>query len=290
MSVRRLIRWCRCVVAIALVTSCASTDASEADANGTSDVPSTTHQTEGAAVSTTTSTAPTTGPTPQVVTASTQPTLEPTSTSSASTTTLDEPQIAPSGFTPSISEVTEDRLGLSWDPQCPVGPNELALLTLRYVDMAGQPRIGELIVNVRIADAVLKAFETLYAAQFRIARMETPERYARPEDFGPDRVFIENHGEADLIDDTSGFFCRRATGTSSWSQHALGLAIDINPVQNPYIKGDQVIPLNGKYQPPDPGTLVAGSLAVRIFEGAGLKWGGNWSSLKDYMHFSESGR
>ena len=140
-----------------------------------------------------------------------------------------------------------------------------------------------------IALQTIRAFQELWGAEFPINRMDTAEKFASPTDFRPDGSFIETHGP-DLVNDTSAFFCRPTTGSSSgWSQHSYGTAIDINPVQNPYIKGATVIPENGTTarNASVPGTIVKGSLPVAAMKRAGLVWGGTWSSLKDYMHFSD---
>ena len=93
---------------------------------------------------------------------------------------------------------------------------------------------------------------------------------------------------------TTAFVCRPVRGATSWSQHAYGLAVDVNPFLNPYVKGGLVLPeLASAYTDrtrTDPGVLHAGDPAVRAFAAIGWGWGGDWSSLKDYQHFSANGR
>lgn len=94
---------------------------------------------------------------------------------------------------------------------------------------------------------------------------------------------------------TSGFNCRLATGSSStWSQHAYGLAIDINPVQNPYVNGDVVVPARGRRfldrSLDEPGMIHADDVVVQAFADIGWEWGGDYTSIKDYMHFSLTGK
>jgi hypothetical protein len=93
--------------------------------------------------------------------------------------------------------------------------------------------------------------------------------------------------------DTTSFVCRPAVGNTSWSQHAYGLAVDINPFHNPYLKGDLVLPeLASTYTDRDdlrPGMIQPGDAVVTAFADMGWPWGGNWNSLKDWMHFSASG-
>lgn len=195
-------------------------------------------------------------------------------------------------FTATLVGVDAARLGLSWRPGCPVGPADLRLITVSYWGFDNAGHTGELIVHRNIALQTIRAFRELWDARFPINRMDTAEKFASPTDFRPDGSFIETHGP-DLVNDTSAFFCRPTTGSSSgWSQHSYGTAIDINPVQNPYIKGATVIPENGTTarNASVPGTIVKGSLPVAAMKRAGLVWGGTWSSLKDYMHFSATGR
>lgn len=194
-------------------------------------------------------------------------------------------------FVGTVAGVDEARLGLSWRPGCPVGPADLRLVTVSFWGFDNAGHTGELIVHRSIALHAIKAFRELWDAKFPINRMDTAEKFASPSDFRPDGTFIETHGP-DLIDDTSAFFCRPTTGGSGWSQHSYGTAIDINPVQNPYIKGSTVIPENGSTarDAAVPGTITKGSLPVAAMKRAGLTWGGTWKSLKDYMHFSANGR
>jgi hypothetical protein len=103
---------------------------------------------------------------------------------------------------------------------------------------------------------------------------------------------IDAHPTGDWNDTTS-FVCRPAVNSSSWSQHAYGTGIDINPFHNPYLKGDLVLPeLASAYVDRENvrvGMIVPGDVATEAFGQIGWGWGGNWSSLKDWMHFSRSG-
>jgi hypothetical protein len=95
-------------------------------------------------------------------------------------------------------------------------------------------------------------------------------------------------------DNTSAFNCRPVAGTNSWSQHAYGRAIDINPVENPYVASDgSVSPRKGEpfadRSRHARGMIHGGGATVGAFSDVGWGWGGNWSSPKDYQHFSASG-
>ena len=126
------------------------------------------------------------------------------------------------------------------------------------------------------------AFGSLYDAGFPIARMRLVDDYGADDD----RSMAANN--------TSGFNCRRVAGQRSWSQHAYGAAIDINPVQNPYVRRTSVLPAAGRAYVDRtrqrPGMVLAGDPVVRAFAAVRWGWGGGFRSLKDYQHFSASGR
>jgi hypothetical protein len=93
---------------------------------------------------------------------------------------------------------------------------------------------------------------------------------------------------------TAGFNCRPVTDGTSWSQHAFGLAIDINPLQNPYVRGDSSVLRRAALPYRDrslrrQGMIHEGDVVVRAFDRLGWSWGGRWSTIKDYMHFSARG-
>jgi hypothetical protein len=169
--------------------------------------------------------------------------------------------------------------GRSWradDPRCP-GFDALALLRLRHVDFAGEEHDGELVVARAVADAVVEVFVRLFAARFPIHRLQ------RIDAFGGDdqRSMAANN--------SSGFNFRTIAGTTLLSHHARGLAIDLNPVQNPYQRGDLVEPpaAAGYLDRADvrPGMIVRPGPVTDAFDAIGWEWGGDWTSRKDYHHF-----
>jgi hypothetical protein len=109
---------------------------------------------------------------------------------------------------------------------------------------------------------------------------------------------IDAYGSDDrrsmAANNTSAFNCRYVAGTTRWSEHAYGRAIDINPIQNPYVSGSYVSPAAGRAYADRsrraPGMIHAGDVVVRAFASIGWKWGGYWRSSKDYQHFSSTGR
>lgn len=177
--------------------------------------------------------------------------------------------------------MTAADLPYSWHHGCPVGPSELRLLTLPYVGSDGTRRTGQLVVNARAVTEVARVFTALFARHF-------PIRSMRPiDDFG-------GSDDASMaVDNTSGFNCRQAVGGPGWSMHSYGLAIDLDPRENPYVEGGRVLPPEGApyvdRATVHRGMIVAGGVAVRAFTSVGWQWGGTWSS-PDYQHFSANGK
>ena len=164
-----------------------------------------------------------------------------------------------------------------------MGPAQLRLLTMSYWGFDGQPHTGTMVVDSAVASAVLDVFARLFAGHFPIHRMQPEDAYG-----GQDPASMAD-------DNTSGFNCRDAVapGPPAWSVHAYGEAIDVNPVENPYLEGDQVQPPAGAqfldradYRP---GMAVAGGQLVAAFASVGWLWGGRWTSSPDYQHFSATG-
>lgn len=169
-----------------------------------------------------------------------------------------------------------------WRRGCPVPLSQLRHVSLPFVGFDGHARRGALVVNQSAARDVVAAFRDLYAARFPIRRMRPVQAYG-----GDDFASIE-------ADNTSSFNCRPATGSSHWSQHAYGLAIDIDPIENPYVSGGRTShPASVPYLDRSrarPGMAVEGGTLVGAFDARGWGWGGRWSgSVHDYQHFSPSG-
>jgi D-alanyl-D-alanine carboxypeptidase len=187
----------------------------------------------------------------------------------------------PPRFVGTVARVTAADLPHSWRPGCPVGPAQLRLLRLGYWGFDGRPRVGLLVVRDRVARDVVTVFRRLYAARFPIRRLRKVDAYRGSDDASM------------AADNTSGFNCRFVSGTRRWSQHAYGEAIDVNPVENPYVQGDRVSPPAARRyldrSNVRPGMAVAGGVLVRAFAAVGWRWGGRWSGSADYQHFSTSG-
>jgi D-alanyl-D-alanine carboxypeptidase len=180
-------------------------------------------------------------------------------------------------------DTVRQRVRSSWRHGCPVGPVELRLLLLDYWGFDGQVHRGELIVHRDHARRVLGVFAKLFKARYPIQRLRLVDAYQADDD----RSMAANN--------TSGFNCRRVSGSSSWSEHAFGRAIDLNPLRNPYVtRGGRVSPPAGRPYADRArraaGMVHAGDTVVRSFAAAGWRWGGSWSGSRDYQHFSSTGR
>ena len=172
-------------------------------------------------------------------------------------------------------------IGVSWHRGCPVRIRDLRLLVLDRWTFAGTVEAGRLVVHEDQAYRVRRIFRRLFANHFPIRRMRLIDAYG-----GSDRRSMAD-------DNTSAFNCRYVSGTTSWSQHAYGRAVDINPVENPYVSGSYVSPPAGaEYADRSrhaKGMIHAGDATVRAFADHGWKWGGYWTGAKDYQHFSRNG-
>jgi len=181
-----------------------------------------------------------------------------------------------------IGPRVRDRMGTSWERGCPVPLRDLRYLRVTFWGFDRAPHTGELVVQERHARGVVGVFRRLYAARFPIEQMTLPTTSHRdPTPSG------DGNGTGAMV-------CRSATGQSFYSAHAYGLAIDLNPFQNPYLREGLVIPerasayLDRAWR--RPGMVHRHSLVVREFARIGWSWGGDWRTLKDYQHFSATGR
>ncbi|MGQ0465705.1 MAG: M15 family metallopeptidase [Sporichthyaceae bacterium] len=174
------------------------------------------------------------------------------------------------------------RMGETWQRGCPVPLADLRYLNVSFRGFDGAAHTGELIVHRRHARDVVGVFQKLFRADFPIESMRL--------NTGAD-LTAPPTGDGN---NTSSFVCRKARQQTRFSAHAYGLALDLNPFQNPYQRGDLVLPeLSSSYLDRSwrrPGMLFRGGVAVRAFAAIGWKWGGNWVRTKDTMHFSATGR
>jgi hypothetical protein len=182
----------------------------------------------------------------------------------------------------SVTTVTAGDLPYTWRSGCPVGPGDLRRLTLTHWGYDGNAATGALVVHRDVATVVDAVFRYLYDQRFQIERIVPIDAYQGDDDASM------------AANNTSAFNCRAVTGGSSWSEHSYGWAIDINPVQNPYVNGNTVLPEAGRnyLNRADvvPGMIVSPGPVVDGFRYNGWGWGGDWTTKKDYQHFSLTGR
>jgi D-alanyl-D-alanine carboxypeptidase len=189
---------------------------------------------------------------------------------------------SPPRFVGTVSPVTRADLPYSYRPGCPVTPSQLRVVRVSHWGFDGKARVGSVVVRSDVARDLVAVFRSLYAARFPIRRLRTIDAYK-----GSDAASL-------AADNTSAFNCRYAIapGPKRWSAHAYGLAIDVNPVENPYLDRGSVKPPAGRRylnrSRVRPGMAVPGGVLVRAFAAIGWSWGGRWSS-PDYQHFSATG-
>ena len=169
---------------------------------------------------------------------------------------------------------------VNWNPadKCPVPPSALRKVWVSYIDLQGRYHDGSIIVHRDVALGVQRTFFTLFRWRYRIMAMAP--------------MSVNMPGETNMGLVTAGYNCRPVSGTSVWSEHAYGTAIDINPLQNPMIRGGWIAPASRTYL--DRSRYLIGMIhpegAGRAFTANGYFWGGQWNNLKDYMHFSVTNR
>lgn len=183
-----------------------------------------------------------------------------------------------------ITRVLPRIQGISYQENPNVALSDLAYLRMLYYGMDGNTYVGEMIVNQKIKEEVLSVFQKLYEERYPIERMVLVDEYQ-----GEDERSMD-------ANNTSAFNYRTIAGSSKLSNHSYGMAIDLNPKYNPYVKqrGDGSILCQ-----PESGRAYAdrtkefdykideNDLAYQLFTQAGFTWGGSWNSVKDYQHFEK---
>jgi hypothetical protein len=170
----------------------------------------------------------------------------------------------------------------TWHEGCPVHSDDLRYVQVTFWGFDERPHLGEMILHKDVSLDIVQVFRQIYEDRFPIEEM---------------RIITTADLDADPTGDgniSASFVCRAVTGGTKFSQHAYGLAVDINPFHNPYIKGERLLPeLSTAYidrtQELD-GMMDSDSVPVQAFLDIGWGWGGNWNTLKDYQHFSQNNR
>jgi hypothetical protein len=192
---------------------------------------------------------------------------------------------ASAAFQSSVSRlplhVRERVIGSSWHPGCPVPIRKLRLVRVSIHKFDGSKRQARLIVHRVEAHNIVRVLHKLWRADYPIRRLRLIDAYGADDD------------RSMRHDNTSAFNCRYVAGTSNWSMHAYGKAIDLNPVENPYVSGSHVSPAKGaKYADRCCHRAIVhpGDKVIRAFASVGWGWGGSWTgTTKDYQHFSTNG-
>ena len=174
--------------------------------------------------------------------------------------------------------------GLSYKEDCTIPRSDLRYLIIMYRDFEGQAVVGELVVNKEISADILEIMRELYEISYPIEQVRLVDYYE-----GDDELSM-------AANNSSAFNWRPLTGsTTKISRHAMGMAIDINPLYNPYYKfyhgletikpeeGEPYVDRMSGY----PYQIEEGDVCYRLFMERGFKWGGEWSSLRDYQHFEK---
>jgi hypothetical protein len=168
---------------------------------------------------------------------------------------------------------------------CPVGFSKLRVLTVRFYGFDRKTHTGQILINEQYAPGLRRVFQGLYKMRFPIRHMDFRDTYGGP---------YPTDG-----DTTASFECRQAaaspcTGgrTGSWSNHAYGLAVDLDPLENPYVgcgqTRDKLAVSYMNRSKVRPGMVTPA--VIRLFASIGWGWGGSWAGgTKDYMHFSYNG-
>jgi D-alanyl-D-alanine carboxypeptidase len=191
--------------------------------------------------------------------------------------------VQPPPFESSVGRVTKAELPYSWHAGCPVAPPQLRRVRLSHWGFDGKVHTGSLVANADAVGDLIHVFRRLYAVRFPIARMRPVDAYR-----GNDERSLD-------ADNTSAFNCRYAIapGPRRWSAHAYGRAIDVNPLENPYLLAGKAHPRAGtaylNRANVRRGMAVRGGPLVRAFAAVGWSWGGRWTGSPDSQHFSASG-
>jgi D-alanyl-D-alanine carboxypeptidase len=176
-------------------------------------------------------------------------------------------------------------IGVVWRKGCPVGLEDLRRITFRHWSFDGSIATGQVVVNAGVAVDMQRVLHDLFDAKFPIASAK------------PIEVFGGDDDRSTMANNSSAFNCRAVTGGKTFSEHAWGRAIDINPVQNPYVRSNGTV-LDPKAKrfikrsalSESSGVVIPNGAVVKAFKRIGWKWGGTFNRVKDYQHFSSTGR
>lgn len=162
-----------------------------------------------------------------------------------------------------------------WSSECIIPLKKLKLLNLTHYNFDNRIEVGQMVVHSSKADSVITIFQELFALKFPIHTIRLIDEFE-----GDDELSMK-------ANNSSCFNFRKIAGSDRLSLHAYGLAIDINPIQNPFIQKGNISPTSGKNFI-NRSNIKAGMVEpiVKVFFKYGFtEWGGNWQEPIDYHHF-----
>lgn len=181
------------------------------------------------------------------------------------------------------SSVKKRMMGKSYKKNKNISLSDLRYVKVMHYGYDGKIKQGEMVVNKKIAKKTVKIFYELYQRKYPIQKMKLIDNYGA------------NDNKSMRANNTSAFNYRKISGSSNLSRHARGMAIDINPRINPWVKGKEVSPSNGKvYRQRNvkkckgkyrKNMIHKNDAVYKVFKKYGFTWGGEWKSYKDYQHF-----
>ena len=203
-----------------------------------------------------------------------------------------ELRVADGFFYEDIPEIIKDKMkGVSYPLDIDediICYDDLKYLNVLYVDFDGETQVGEIVCNAAIAEDLTEIFHELYKADYRIERIRLIDEYN-----ADDNLSMEDNN-------TSSFCYRVVENTTRLSNHAYGMAIDINPFYNPYVvynsEGTRITPVGSEIYADrsdavmNPYRIDKNDLAYKLFKEHGFTWGGDWNSCKDYQHFEKKSK
>ena len=226
---------------------------------------------------------PTPSPTPEP-TAEPTPTPEPTATPDpyAGQKRVNHKKDDRFFYVTLTDELKERITGMSYPAAgepCRVSYDDLRYVRVLYVDFDDAEQEGELMVHRQVADDVIDIFYKLYQKRYQLASVKLVDDFGQPGD----------DGNSMRANNTSAFCYRQVTGTKHLSWHSFGAAIDINPLQNPYMNKGRVSPEEAREfldrKDKRPHMIDRSDYCYKVFHAHGWKWGGDWNGDKDYQHF-----
>lgn len=205
---------------------------------------------------------------------------------------LNRVTLADGFFYEDIPEIIKDKMkGVSYPLDIDediICYDDLKYLNVLYVDFDGETQVGEIVCNAAIAEDLTEIFHELYKADYRIERIRLIDEYN-----ADDNLSMEDNN-------TSSFCYRVVENTTRLSNHAYGMAIDINPFYNPYVvynsEGTRITPVGSEIYADrsdavmNPYRIDKNDLVYKLFKEHGFTWGGDWNSCKDYQHFEKKSK